>query len=92
MTENILEFKVVKLENSYENLVELQRELKREQAEMYDLTQKLNTNIALLEQSLRELASQTQARKQITERLAMFAVGGLIAAAVSWVVRGGLGL
>ena len=91
MSEKILELKVVKLENSYENLVESQKELKKEHGEMYELTQRLSTSIALLEQALRELTIQTVARKQVGEKLAMFAVGGLIAAAVSWVVRGGLG-
>jgi hypothetical protein len=91
MSESALEFKVVKLENSYNNLVELQKDLKKEQSEMYELTQRLNTNLALLEQSLRELSIQIQARKQIGERLSMFAIGGLIAAVVSWIVRGGLG-
>lgn len=92
MSDHGLEYRVVKLENVYENLVELQRELKKEQAELYDLSHKLNTNIALLSQSLSELLVRTEARKQVGERVLMFVVGGFIAAAVSWVVRGGLGL
>lgn len=92
MPENVLELKVVKLENSYNNLVEISKDLKREQSELFDLTHNLNTNIALLTQSLEALNEREATRKATGERVVMFVVGGFIAAAVSWVVRGGLGL
>lgn len=91
MPEQGLELKVVKLENSHVNLVEITKDLKREQADLYDLTHELNTNIALITQSLRELTQREDSRKAIGERVTLFIVGGFITAAVSWIIRGGLG-
>ena len=92
MPEEVLELRVVKLENSYNNLVEISKDLKKEQAGLSDLTHNLNTNIALLTQSLQSLNERETSRKATGERVAMFVIGGFIAAAVSWVVKGGLGL
>lgn len=92
MTERGLEVRVVKLENSYGNLVEISKDLKREQAELYDLAHQLKTQLALLTQTIEQLNKREASRKSVGERVTMFVVGGFIAAAVSWVVRGGLGL
>lgn len=92
MPEQGLELKVVKLENSYVNLMEITKELKREQADLYNLTHELNTNIALISQSLKDLNQREGSRKAIGERVTLFIVGGFITAAVSWVIRGGLGV
>ena len=92
MTERGLEVKVVKLENSYTNLVEISKDLKKEQADLYDLAHQLKTQLALLTQSIEQLNKREASRRSVGERVTMFVVGGFIAAAVSWIVRGGLGL
>lgn len=92
MTERALEVRVVKLENSYINLVELSRDLKKDQAELYDISHQLKTQLALLTQTIEQLNKREASRRSVGERVTMFVVGGFIAAAVSWVVRGGLGL
>jgi len=92
MTERALEVRVVKLENSYINLVEISRDLKKDQAELYDISHQLKTQLALLTQTIEQLNKREASRRSVGERVTMFVVGGFIAAAVSWVVRGGLGL
>ena len=92
MTERGLEVKVVKLENSYTNLVEISKDLKKEQADLYDLAHQLKTQLALLTQTIEQLNKREASRRSVGERVTMFVVGGFIAAAVSWIVRGGLGL
>lgn len=85
-----LEAKVVRLEASIESLLQVNQELKKENAELYDQTQRLITEQALLAQSVKELVQRSRDRKSVTERVLMFVVGGFIAAAISWIVRGGL--
>jgi len=92
MNERDLEVKVVKLENSYTNLVEISKDLKKEQAELYELSHQLKTQLALLTQTIEELNKREASRRSVGERVTMFIVGGFIAAVVSWVVRGGLEL
>jgi len=92
MTERALEVRVVKLENSYINLVELSRDLKKDQAELYDISHQLKTQLALLTQTIEQLNKREASRRSVGERVTMFIVGGFIAAVVSWVVRGGLEL
>jgi hypothetical protein len=92
MTEHDLEVKVVKLENSYINLMEISKDMKTEQSELYDISHQLRTQLAVLTQSIEQLNTREASRRSIGERVTMFVVGGFIAAAVSWIVRGGLGL
>lgn len=87
---NGLEAKVVRLESAVEGLMEAQKEMRREYDALSSQTQKLITSIALLDQSVRELTSKNIDRKMAFERISMFVIGGFIAAAVSWVIRGGL--
>jgi len=51
----------------------------------------LNTNIALLNQSLDALIKKEEKRQQMVDRSILFVIGGFISAAVAWVIRGGLG-
>lgn len=86
-----LESKVARLEDAIETIRNNQRELRQDNDDLYKQTQELITGIALLNQSVKELVNKNKTRGQIVEKILMFAVGGFIAAAVSWVVRGGLG-
>lgn len=72
--------------------MELSRDLKKDQAELYDISHQLKTQLALLTQTIEQLNKREASRRSVGERVTMFVVGGFIAAAVSWVVRGGLGL
>jgi hypothetical protein len=51
----------------------------------------LNTTLALLNQTVATMAKREDKRQQFLDRTTLFGVGGLISAAVAWVVRGGLG-
>lgn len=52
---------------------------------------KLNTTIALLNQTVEIMAKNEEKRQQLLDRSVLFVVGGFISAVVAWVVRGGLG-
>jgi ABC-type transporter Mla subunit MlaD len=52
---------------------------------------KLNTTIALLNQTVETMAKREEKRQQFIDRTILFVVGGIISAFIAWVVRGGLG-
>tara|TARA_R100000541_G_scaffold59037_1_gene71561 strand:- start:367 stop:603 length:237 start_codon:yes stop_codon:yes gene_type:complete len=56
-----------------------------------DSLNQLNTTLALLNQTVETMAKREDKRQQFLDRATLFGVGGLISAAVAWVVRGGLG-
>lgn len=56
-----------------------------------DSLNKLNTTIALLNQTVEALAKREEKRQQFMDRTILFVVGGIISAFIAWVVRGGLG-
>lgn len=52
---------------------------------------RLNTTIALLNQTVETMAKKEEKRQQFVDRVVLFGVGGLLSAVVAWIVRGGLG-
>ena len=56
-----------------------------------DSLNKLNTTIALLNQTVETMAKREEKRQQFMDRTILFLVGGIISAFIAWVVRGGLG-
>jgi len=56
-----------------------------------DSLNKLNTTIALLNQTVETMAKREEKRQQFMDRTVLFIVGGIISAFIAWVVRGGLG-
>ena len=56
-----------------------------------DSLNKLNTTIALLNQTVEVMAKREEKRQQFMDRTVLFVVGGIISAFIAWVVRGGLG-
>jgi|TARA_R100000081_G_C4771763_1_gene145996 hypothetical protein len=56
-----------------------------------DSLNKLNTTIALLNQTVEAMAKREEKRQQFMDRTILFVVGGIISAFIAWVVRGGLG-
>lgn len=73
---------------------DFQRRLERletSQETFEDSLNQLNTTIALLNQTVETMAKREEKRQQFLDRTILFAVGGIISAAVAWVVRGGLG-
>ena len=56
-----------------------------------DSLNKLNTTIALLNQTVEAMAKREEKRQQFMDRTVLFVVGGIISAFIAWVVRGGLG-
>lgn len=72
-----LERRLSKLEDAYDDLEET--------------IVKLNTTLALLNQTVETMARNEEKRQQLLDRSILFVIGGFISAAVAWVVRGGLG-
>ena len=56
-----------------------------------DSLNKLNTTIALLNQTVETMAKREEKRQQFMDRTILFVVGGIISAFIAWVIRGGLG-
>ena len=56
-----------------------------------DSLYKLNTTIALLNQTVEAMAKREEKKQQFIDRSILFLVGGLISAVLAWVIRGGLG-
>ena len=56
-----------------------------------DSLYKLNTTIALLNQTVEAMAKREEKRQQFQDRTVLFVVGSLVAAVSAWVFRGGLG-
>ena len=56
-----------------------------------DSLNKLNTTIALLNQTVEAMAKREEKRQQFMDRTILFVVGGIISAFIAWVIRGGLG-
>jgi len=56
-----------------------------------DSLNKLNTTIALLNQTVETMSKREEKRQQFMDRTILFIVGGIISAFIAWVVRGGLG-
>ena len=52
---------------------------------------KLNTTIALLNQTVESMSKREEKRQQFQDRTILFVVGSFIAAVLAWVHRGGLG-
>ena len=76
MTAEDLERRVAKLEEAYDDL---------------DSTIiKLNTTLALLNQTVETIAKAEEKKQQLMDRSILFVVGGFISATVAWVIRGGL--
>jgi hypothetical protein len=55
-----------------------------------DSLYKLNTTIALLNQTVEAMAKREEKRQQFFDRTSLFVVGGIISAFLAWVIRGGL--
>ena len=55
-----------------------------------DSLYRLNTTIALLNQTLEAMAKREEKRQQFFDRTSLFVVGGIISAFLAWVIRGGL--
>ena len=77
MTQQDVERRIDRLEESHQILE--------------DSLYKLNTTIALLNQTVEAMAKREDKKQQFIDRSILFLVGGLISAALAWVVRGGLG-
>ena len=65
--------------------------LEESQESLEDSLNKLNTTIALLNQTVEAMAKREEKRQQFMDRTILFIVGGIISAFIAWVVRGGLG-
>ena len=52
---------------------------------------KLDTTIALLNQTVEVMAKNEEKRQQLLDRSVLFIIGGFISAVIAWIVRGGLG-
>ena len=65
--------------------------LEESQDTLEDSLNKLNTTIALLDQTVETMAKREEKRQQFMDRTILFLVGGVISAFIAWVVRGGLG-
>ena len=50
----------------------------------------LNTTLALLNQTVSTMAENERKKKEMLDKGILFVIGGFIAAAVAWIVRGGL--
>jgi len=55
-----------------------------------DSLYRLNTTIALLNQTVEAMAKREEKRQQFFDRTSLFVVGGIISAFLAWVIRGGL--
>ena len=55
-----------------------------------DSLYRLNTTIALLNQTVEAMAKREEKRQQFFDRTSLFVVGGIISAVIAWVIRGGL--
>ncbi len=51
---------------------------------------KLNTTLLLLNHTVETMAKTEENKRQLRDRASLFVVGGLISAALAWVLRGGL--
>ena len=76
MSDEYLSRRVDKLERDHEGLAET----------IHDL----NTTIALLNQTVEIMSKAEEKRQQFFDRTLLFVIGGFVAAAISWIVRGGL--
>ena len=76
MSDGDLERRIGQLEDSHESLE--------------GSLNQLNT-IALLNQTVENLAKREEKRQQFVDRVILFGVGGFLSAIVAWIVRGGLG-
>ena len=56
-----------------------------------DSLYKLNTTIALLNQTVETMAKREEKRQQFQDRTILFVVGSTVAAVSAWIFRGGLG-
>lgn len=72
-----LERRIAKLEDAYDDLEET--------------IIKLNTTLALLNQTVETMAKNEEKRQQLLDRSLLFIIGGFVSAVIAWVVRGGLG-
>lgn len=51
---------------------------------------RLNTTIALLNQTVETMTKNEEKRQQMMDRTFLFVVGAIVSSIVAWVVRGGL--
>lgn len=77
MTQKDVERRIDRLEESHQILE--------------DSLYRLNTTIALLNQTVEAMAKREEKKQQFIDRSVLFLVGGLISAVLAWVIRGGLG-
>jgi uncharacterized coiled-coil protein SlyX len=76
MSTEDLERRIAKLEEAYDDLE--------------STLIKLNTTLALLNQTVENIAKAEDKKQQLMDRSILFVVGGFISATVAWIVRGGL--
>ena len=73
---------------------DLERRVERLEAVQDDLKKTistLNTTLALLNQTVEVMAANEKKKQDMLDKGLLFVVGGFIAAAITWIVRGGLG-
>ena len=51
---------------------------------------RLNTTIALLNQTVSSLSKREEKRQHFIDRTILFGVGGIISAFIAWIIKGGL--
>ena len=77
MTQQDVERRIDRLEEAHQTLE--------------DSLYKLNTTIALLNQTVEVMSKREEKKQQFVDRSILFVVGGLISAVLAWVIQGGLG-
>ena len=58
---------------------------------MDDHITKLNTTLALLNQTVENMHKAQDKRQALADKSLLFVIGGVISAVIAWIVRGGLG-
>ena len=64
--------------------------LEETQANLSTSLNTLNTTLALLNQSVNNIAENEEKKRVMLERGLLYVVGGFLAAFVAWIARGGL--
>lgn len=82
--------RVVRVEEHTEALREDLRTIHTDLQKLNKDVASLETSIALLNYSITTLNKNNESKRGMLEKINMFIVGGFLAAAISWIVRGGL--
>lgn len=85
-----IESKVIRVEESVETIKDLLKSVKEDNDDLYKEVAELKTVVALLRQSLDVLNANNDSKRGFFEKILMLGVGGFVASAVSWIIRGGL--